>query len=99
MKAYKLINITNDGCAFEKGSVPINEHIDATHFFGVRYKSWGVMSYANNLWSLKRKNLTSVTPLRFALKPLIFELNDSALAFVFLLLKKFKIPSKWCSNE
>ena len=38
--------------------------------------------YANNFSSLKRKKLTSETPLRFALKALIFELKDSAFAFV-----------------
>ena len=37
----------------------------------------------------------SVTPLRLALKSLIWAFRDSACAFVLLLLKKASIPSKW----
>jgi hypothetical protein len=33
MKAFKLINVNGTQCSFQEGSVPINEHIDATHFF------------------------------------------------------------------
>lgn len=33
MKAFKLININGTECSFQEGRVPINEHIDATHFF------------------------------------------------------------------
>ena len=52
------------------------------------------MIYANNFSSLKRKNLTSVTPLRFALKCFILELKDSAFALVVLLSKKLRMFSK-----
>ena len=43
--------------------------------------------YAYILDSLKRKNLISVTPLKFALNLLTLALKDSAKAFVLLLLK------------
>lgn len=33
MKAFKLINIDEGKCSFLEGSIPQNEHIDATHFF------------------------------------------------------------------
>ena len=33
MKAYKLININGTECSFQEGTIPINEYIDATHFF------------------------------------------------------------------
>jgi hypothetical protein len=49
--------------------------------------------YANNFDILKRKNFTSVTPLKLALKSFTLELKDSAEAFVLRLLKKFKIFS------
>ena len=52
------------------------------------------INQANNFANLKRKNFTSVTPRKLALNPLIFELKDSALAFVLLLSKKFKISSR-----
>lgn len=39
---------------------------------------WG---YAYSFAILKRKNFLSATPLRFALKSLIFALQDSAIAF------------------
>ena len=41
----------------------------------------------------------SVTPLRLALKSLIWAFRDSACAFVLLLLKKFKILSQWLISE
>ena len=37
----------------------------------------------------------SVTPLRLALKSLIWAFRDSACALVLLLLKKFKMLSQW----
>src|SRR5665213_1554231 len=67
-------------------------------FHGVWLISWGV-DQANNFSNLKRKNETSVTPLKLALKFLILELKDSAFALVFLLLKKFRMLSRWCSRE
>jgi hypothetical protein len=54
---------------------------------------------ANSFSNLNRKNATSVTPLKLALKFFILELKDSAFALVFLLLKKFIMLSKWCSRE
>ena len=53
----------------------------------------GIKHYANNFCSLKRKNFISVTPLKLAIKFFIFEIKDSAFAFVFLLLKKFMMLS------
>lgn len=50
--------------------------------------------YLKSFSNLKRKNLVSTTPLWFALKSFILELNDSAFAFVFRFIKKFTIVSK-----
>lgn len=41
----------------------------------------------------------SVTPLRLALKSLIWAFRDSACALVLLLLKKFKMLSQWLIIE
>ncbi|CAL67849.1 hypothetical protein GFO_2896 [Christiangramia forsetii KT0803] len=47
--------------------------------------------YAKILVNLYRKNSTFLTPLNWDLKAFIFALNDSAEAFVLLLIKKFKM--------
>lgn len=46
-------------------------------FLGAVENQWG---YPYSIAILKRKNLLSVTPCRFALKSLILALNDSAAA-------------------
>jgi|SRR5579872_2407568 quercetin dioxygenase-like cupin family protein len=33
MRAFKLINTPDNKSAFQKGSIPVLEHINATHFF------------------------------------------------------------------
>ena len=33
LKAIRLINIEDDKCAFEKGIIPIRQHINANYFF------------------------------------------------------------------
>jgi len=61
---------------------------------GITFIFWGVAHSAKSFSNLKRKNFTSVTPLKLALKPFILELNDSAFALVLLLSKKFRMLSK-----
>lgn len=43
--------------------------------------SRNLVGKSENISESRRKNLVSATPLRFALKSLILELNDSAMAF------------------
>ena len=66
-------------------------------YLGITFIFSGVAQWAKSFSNLKRKNFTSFTPLKLALKPFIFELNDSAFALVLLLSKKFRMLSKWYS--